>query len=64
MVFGSQALMNLMLFGYCANLAYVVHVNVFSASCERKLCHFGMVYFGIEAVSKPPVHWFEPFANH
>ena len=64
MVFGSQALMNLMLLGYCANLAYVIHENEVIASFEIKLCRFGMVYFGIEAVLKPSVHWFEPFANH
>jgi len=39
--------MNLMTLGYCANLAYVVHVNSFGVSFDKKLCHFGMVLFGI-----------------
>lgn len=42
--------MNVMLLGYCANLAYVIHGNSFGALFEIKLCRFGMVYFGIEAI--------------
>jgi hypothetical protein len=47
MVFNSHILANLMLLGYCANLAYVIRINEFSASCRKQPCHFGMVLFGI-----------------
>ena len=42
--------MNLILFGYCANLAYVIHGNSFVALFDNKPCRFGMVYFGIEII--------------
>jgi hypothetical protein len=38
--------MRLIFLGYCANLAYVIHVNEVSVSFEIKLCRFGMVPFG------------------
>ena len=46
MVFMSHLLVNLMVFDYCANLAYVIDTNGFVASSEKKPCHFGMVLFG------------------
>jgi hypothetical protein len=42
--------MNLILLGYCANLAYVIHGNEFRVSFEIKLFRFGMVLFGIETI--------------
>jgi len=39
--------MNLILLGYCANLAYVIHGNSFGALFDKKPRHFGMVLFGI-----------------
>ena len=39
--------MNLIQLGYCANLAYMIHVNELSITPAAKPCHFGMVYFGM-----------------
>lgn len=39
--------MNVILLGYCANLAYVIHGNEAGTSFEINLCRFGMVLFGI-----------------
>lgn len=39
--------MQLIFLGYCANLAYVIHGNEDSVEFATKLCHFGMVCFGI-----------------
>jgi len=39
--------MNLILLGYCANLAYVIYGNSFGVLFDKKPCQFGMVPFGI-----------------
>jgi hypothetical protein len=42
--------MKLIQLGYCANLAYVIHVNEFGTTPAIKPCHFGMVYFGMMTI--------------
>jgi hypothetical protein len=44
---GFLVLIDFIKLGYCANLAYVIHINAFCPSAEKESCHFGMVLFGI-----------------